>query len=295
MKFEILTMKLSVINTGFFKLDGGAMFGVVPQQMWKKLNPPDENNMCTWSMRCLLVETGNRKILIDTGMGNKQGEKFRQHFEPHGEDSLVGSVRNLGLSPEEITDVFITHMHFDHVGGAVKRDHKDKFVPTFPDATYWSNQAHYDWAYTPNARERASFLHENFVPLKEANRLKMIDIEEGVEFLPDFNIRFAYGHTEAMMLPQIKVNNKTVIFCADLFPSIGHIRLPYIKSYDLRPLDTLKEKGILHEEAIENDYILYFGHDPIHQCATLKRDERGRIVLDKTMTLAEALIDFIPK
>lgn len=284
-------MKLTTINTGFFKLDGGAMFGVVPKNMWEKLNPPDENNLCQWSMRCLLVETGNRKILIDAGMGDKQGERFRSHFHPHGEDSLISSIRSAGLSPEEITDVFATHFHFDHVGGAVKKDEKGNLVPAFRDATYWSNQAHYDWAYTPNARERASFLHENFVPLKDANQLKMIDIEEGVEFLPDFSIRFTYGHTEAMMLPQIKVGDKTVVFCADLFPSAGHIRLPYIKSYDMRPLETLKEKEILHEEALENNYILFLSHDPMHECATLKRNDRGRVVLDKTMTLAEALSD----
>lgn len=282
-------MKLSVIKTGFFKLDGGAMFGVVPQQLWKKLNPPDGNNMCTWAMRCLLVESGNRKILIDTGFGNKQDAKFRSHFEPHGEDSLIGSIRDLGLSPEEITDVFLTHLHFDHVGGAVKYNEKGKLVPTFPNATYWSNQAHYDWAYTPNIREKASFLKENFVPLKEANQLKMIDIEEGVSFIPGFDVRFVYGHTEAMMLPQITVNNKTLIYCADLFPSAGHIRLPYVMAYDMRPMNTLEEKEILSEEAIEKDYILFFEHDPVNECATLKRNEKGRIVLDKTMTLTEAL------
>lgn len=282
-------MKLSVIKTGFFKLDGGAMFGVVPQQLWKKLNPPDSNNMCTWAMRCLLVESGDRKILIDTGFGSKQDEKFRKHFEPHGEDSLIGSIRDLGLSPEEITDVFLTHFHFDHVGGAVKYNEKGKLVPTFPNATYWSNQAHYDWAYTPNARERASFLKENFVPLKEANQLKMIDIEEGLSFIPGFDVRFVYGHTEAMMLPQITINNKTLIYCADLFPSAGHIRLPYVMAYDMRPMNTLEEKKILSEEAIEKDYILFFEHDPINECAILKRNEKGRIVLDKTMTLAEAL------
>jgi len=282
-------MKVSVIKTGFFKLDGGAMFGVVPKKMWKKLNPPDDNNMCTWAMRCLLVESGNRKVLIDTGFGEKQDAKFRSHFEPHGEDNLIQSIQHAGFSLEEITDVFITHMHFDHVGGAVKYNGKGNLTPTFPNAVYWSNQVHYDWAYTPNVRERASFLKENFIPLKEANQLKMIDVEQGVEFLPGFNVRFVYGHTEAMMLPQITINNKTLIYCADLFPSAGHVRLPYVMAYDMKPMKTLEEKKMLSEEALENDYIFFFEHDPVNECATLKRNEKGRIVLDKTMTLKEAI------
>ena len=265
------------------------MFGVVPKKMWKKLNPPDENNMCTWAMRCLLVETGNRKVLIDTGFGNKQDAKFRSYFEPHGKDSLGLSLGNIGLDPEDITDVFLTHMHFDHVGGAVSIDEKGKLVPTFPEAAYWTNSAHYDWAYSPNPREKASFLKENFVPLKETRQLKYLDIEEGVEFLPNFNISFVYGHTEAMMLPYLKVNGKTIVYCADLIPSSHHIGLPYVMAYDLRPLNTLEEKRKLLELAVAEDYILFFEHDPVTECVTVKRNDRGRIVVDKTMTLKEAL------
>ncbi len=282
-------MKVSIIETGYFKLDGGAMFGVVPQKLWKKLMPADENNMCTWAMRCLLVETGSRKILIDTGLGDKQDAKFRSHFEPHGTDSLLASLTQKGLMPEDITDVFVTHFHFDHVGGAVLRDDKERLLPTFPNATYWTNQLHYDWAYTPNPRERASFLKENFVPLKEQGKLKFIDVEEGVEFLPGFNIGFAYGHTEAMMLPHIQVNGKTLVYCADLIPSYAHIGLPYVMGYDVRPLHTMKEKAILLEKAVTDKYILFFEHDPSTICATVKRNEKGRIVLDQRLSFEEAI------
>ena len=282
-------MKVSVINTGFFKLDGGAMFGVVPKKLWRKLNPPDENNMCTWAMRCLLVETGARKILVDTGFGYKQNAKFRSHFEPHGKDSLEQSIEQQGLALEEITDVFLTHFHFDHVGGAVSLNKKDQLVPTFRNATYWTNKAHYDWAYSPNPREKASFLKENFVPLKEAGQLKNIDIEEGVEFVPGFNVSFVSGHTESMMLPYLKVNGKTIVYCADLIPSSHHISLPYVMAYDVQPLKTLAEKERLLSQALENNYILFFEHDPVSECVTVKRNERGRIVVDKIMTLAEAL------
>jgi glyoxylase-like metal-dependent hydrolase (beta-lactamase superfamily II) len=282
-------MKLSVVNTGLFKLDGGAMFGVVPKTMWQKLNPPDADNLCTWTMRCLLVEAGSRKILIDTGMGSKQGERFRSHFHPHGDDDLLASIEQCTITAEEITDVFLTHLHFDHVGGAVSRLADDSLVPTFPNATYWTNQQHYDWAYDPNPRERASFLKENFVPLKEQGRLKMIDVEQGVEFLPGFNVRFGYGHTEAMMMPVIDLpSGGRLIYAADLVPSYGHVGLPYVLSYDVRPLVTMEERAALYEFMQPDDF-LFFEHDHQHECATLHRNDRGRVVIKETMTLEERL------
>lgn len=273
-------MRVHIIETGKFKLDGGAMFGVVPKKLWKKINPPDEENMCTWSMRCLLVETGDRKILIDTGMGDKQGDKFRSHFHPHGEDSLKGSLLKRGFKPEDITDVFLTHLHFDHVGGAVKYDEGGNLVPTFPNATYWSNERHYHWAVNPNPRERASFLKENFVPLQEAGILKFIEVsDEDVSWIPGIDVRFVYGHTEAMMLPILRGKDKTMVYCADLVPSSGHLGAPYVMSYDLRPLKTMEEKDRLLLEALEKDYLLFFEHDPSIGCVVPVKNERGRIAI----------------
>lgn len=275
-------MKITVIDTGFFKLDGGAMFGVVPKKMWQKMHPCDENNMCTWAMRCLLVQTDNRNILIDTGFGNKQDAKFRSHFEPHGKDNLMNSLKTkAGLEPEEITDVFLTHLHFDHVGGAIDYNDKDQLTPAFPNAVYWTNEKHYNWALEPNARERASFLKENFVPLKEQGVLKFIDVEDGVEFLPGFNVRFVYGHTEAMMLPEITVGDRKVLYCADLMPSPNHVGLPYVMSYDIRPLVSIEEKKRILTDVLDQGIITFFEHAPEIQSGTLKRNERGRIVMDQ--------------
>ena len=280
-------MKIHIIESGLFKLDGGAMFGVVPKSMWKKLNPPDEQNLCTWSMRCLLIIHEERKILVDTGMGNKQGEKFRSHFHPHGEHSLTSSLQSLNIQPEEITDVFLTHLHFDHCGGAIEKDHEGKLKLTFPNATYWSNESHYNWAFDPNPRERASFLKENFTLLKDEARLKMIDIEQDVQWMENFKVRFAYGHTEAMMLPKLNYKGKEIIYCADLIASSYHIGLPYVMGYDIRPLETMKEKALLLEEAVEKKQILFFEHDPVVECATVKRNDRGRIVLDQTFKFSD--------
>ncbi|MCP3930827.1 MAG: MBL fold metallo-hydrolase [Bacteroidetes bacterium] len=283
-------MKLSIVNTGLFKLDGGAMFGIVPKVLWKKLNPPDENNLCTWTMRCLLVETGDKKILIDTGMGNKQDAKFRSHFEPHGDDCLSNSLQELMIPVEEITDVFLTHLHFDHVGGAVKYDEKGKLVPVFPNATYWSNELQYNWAFDANPREKASFLKENFVPLKNQDCLEFIDVQsEIIDWMEGISLFFTYGHTEAMMIPLIKMNGKTIIYCADLMPSVNHIGLPYIMSYDIRPLASLEEKTKILEAAVDEKHILFFEHDSKNECATVKKSGRGRIVLDESFTLQEII------
>jgi glyoxylase-like metal-dependent hydrolase (beta-lactamase superfamily II) len=280
-------VKLYTIETGKFKLDGGAMFGVVPKQMWKRINPPDDNNMCTWAMRCLLIDTGERRILVDTGLGTKQDEKFRSHFEPHGVDDLISSLKKVGFSPEDITDVFLTHLHFDHCGGAIRHNEKGEAVPTFPKAIYWSNERHYEWALNPNPRERASFLKENIVPLKDWGILKMVDVADGEEWLPGIRIKYYHGHTEAMMALQIEVNERTLLYNADLLPSAGHIGMPYVMAYDIRPLVSMEEKGRMLEEAVENNYVLYFEHDPLLECASIKRNERGRIVMDEAFSLKD--------
>ncbi len=281
-------MKLHTINTGFFKLDGGAMFGVVPKTMWQRLNPPDENNMCTWAMRCLLLQKEDRNILIDTGIGNKQDAKFRSHFHPHGEDSLLNSLAKLRLQPEDITDVLLTHLHFDHVGGAVSKTEEGNLVPTFPNAIYWSNQRHYDWALNPNPREKASFLKENILPLQEHNVLQFIDFdEEGQGELYGIQLRLLMGHTDAMMMPIMNDGKRTIVYCADLMPSVHHIGLPYVMSYDIRPLESLKEKKELLEEAVEKNWYLFFEHDPIHEICSLIKNERGRIIANHPSSLSE--------
>lgn len=282
-------MKVSIIETGFFKLDGGAMFGVVPKKMWAKLNPPDENNMCTWAMRALLVETGDRKILFDTGIGNKQDAKWRGHFEPHGDASLFGSLAKAGVSPDEITDVFLTHLHFDHCGGALFRDEADGGTVklSFPNATYWSNQRHFDWAMRPNAREKASFLTENFLPLHQMGRLRFLDTRQNIEFAPGIRVRFVNGHTEAMMVPHLRTERGTLVYCADLLPSQWHVGLPYVMAYDIRPLVSIKEKEKLVSEAAEKRHVLLLEHDPASEACALRRDESGRIVLDRAGRLSE--------
>ena len=270
-----------------FKLDGGAMFGVVPKSMWSRLNPPDDNNLCPWAMRLLLIEQGDQKILIDTGIGTKQDEKFMSHFEPHGEDSVHSSLASVGLSAEDITDVIITHMHFDHVGGALVRD-GDKVVPTFPNAKYWSCKEHYDWALNPNDREKASFLKENIVPLMEHGVLNFIPKKEGYQIFDNINIHFSYGHTEAMMIPHITMpNGNKLIYCADLMPSSFHIRKPYVMAYDIRPLVTLKEREQLYKTAIQDDYYLFFEHDPVTAYGKLRMNERGRYYVDNEVSISD--------
>lgn len=267
-------MKLYALETGFFMLDGGAMFGVVPKSIWNKLNPADENNMCNWAMRCLLVETGNRLILIDNGLGNKQDEKFFSHYFLNGEDSLDKSLGKAGFSASDITDVFLTHLHFDHCGGSVKwNEDRSGYALAFPNATYWSNEKHWNTATHPNARERASFLKENILPIKESGQLRFLN--EGEELVPGFKSLFVYGHTEAMMLPVIQYNGRTVVYCADLIPSVGHIPVPYVMAYDMNPLITLEEKSKFLKEAVDGKYILAFEHDPLVECCSLKNTERG--------------------
>lgn len=278
-------MKLYTIDTGLFKLDGGAMFGVVPKSMWQKLNPPDENNMCSWAMRCLLAETDNRVVLIDTGLGNKQDEKFRSHFYPHGEDTLEKSLNKHGFKLEDITDVILTHLHFDHCGGAVKINENGQYSLTFPNATYWSNSEHWHWALHPNAREKASFLQENILPIYESGRLKFADQDDlGID---EIEIEYVNGHTEAMMIVHLYKKRHTITFMADLIPSRHHIRMPFVMAYDVRPLETLKEKAFFLEKAYENDHILFFEHDKDVECATLKRNEKGVIEADKLFSLSE--------
>lgn len=281
-------MKVYTVNAGFFKLDGGAMHGVVPKVMWQKVNPADEQNLCTWAMRCLLIEHGDRKILVDNGMGTKQDEKFFSHFHPHGEDTIEKSIAKHGYKPEDITDVFLTHLHFDHCGGSVKRE-GDKLIPAFPNAKYYTNKSHWDWAVTPNAREKASFLKENILPLQEAGVLEFIDVADGTEWIEGIRIHYCNGHTEQMMLLQMEVEGKTFLFCADLLPSVAHISLPWVMGYDMRPLDTLAEKEKMLNLAVDNNWILVFEHDPINECATLQRDDNGRIRLKETFTLASVL------
>lgn len=280
-------MKLHTIHAGMFKLDGGAMFGVVPKSIWQRTNPADERNMCSWAMRCLLVEDGDRLILIDNGMGEKQGEKFFSYYYLHGDYSLEKSIKNAGFSMDDITDVFLTHLHFDHCGGGVAwkdRDHKIA-EPVFKNATYWSNEDHWLWATQPNAREKASFLKENLLPMQESGQLKLINVHEKSPF-DQFDILYADGHTDKMMLPKIKYHGKTVIFAADLLPSTGHIPLPYVMSYDTRPLLTMQEKADFLQEVVDKQHVIYFEHDAVNECCTLKMTEKGPR-LDRIFSLSE--------
>lgn len=272
-------MKLHKVESGNFKLDGGAMFGVVPKSIWNKTNPADSNNMIDLATRCLLIEDGNRLILIDTGMGNKQSEKFFSYYYMFGDYSLESSLNKLGFSKDDITDVFMTHLHFDHCGGSVDWN-KDKtgYLPAFKNAVYWTNQNHWDWAVKPNAREKASFLTENILPMQEAGQLKFVK-RNGEDFQQDselgFGIFFADGHTEKQMIPLIKYQDKTIAFAADLLPTAGHLPLPYVMGYDTRPLLTLAEKERFLTKAADQNFYLFLEHDAHNQIITVQHTEKG--------------------
>ena len=282
-------MKIHVLNTGFFKLDGGAMFGVVPKSLWSRTNPADENNMCSWALRSLLIEDGDRLMLIDTGMGDKQSDKFFSHYYLHGTDSLDKNLNKLGFSKDDITDVFLTHLHFDHCGGSVVwNEQKNGYRPNFKNATYWSTENHWEWAVNPNGREKASFLKENILPIQESGQLKFIKNEGQLtkNVFNNIDVLFVDGHTENMMIPHIKYQGKTLVFMADLLPSVGHLPLPYVMGYDTRPLTTLKEKGAFLSFAEKNDYVLFLEHDSVNECCTLKNTEKG-VRLDRSFDFNE--------
>ena len=274
-------MNFYTIHTGNFKLDGGAMFGVVPKSLWSKQVPADPNNLCTWAMRCLLVENGNRLLLIDTGIGNKQSEKFFSHYHLHGDTTLDSELRRHGFHRSDITDVLLTHLHFDHVGGAVERTADGKLRPAFPNAVFWSSQRHWDWAVYPNSREQASFLAENMKPLEESGQLKFIPRNGrwernafGAAF-PGLDIFFADGHTESQMIPVVPFGQTKLAYMADLTPAAAHIQMAWVIGYDTRPLLTMEEKGLLLAEALKDEWVLFFEHDASHACCTLQMTDRG--------------------
>lgn len=277
-------MQLYTINTGLFKLDGGAMFGVVPKTLWNKVQPADENNLCTWAMRCLLIEDGGKLILVDNGIGDKQDAKFFSHYYLHGDDTLDSSLAALGFQRDDITDVFLTHLHFDHCGGSIERS-GDRLVPAFRNATYWSHSRHWKWAVEPNDREKASFLRENILPIQESGQLRFVD-DGGAGsaaapammrnvILPGLSVRLAEGHTAAMMLPQLSYKGKTVVFMADLLPSTAHFPTAWVMAYDMFPLTSLVEKRSFLEEAAAGEYVLFFEHDPVNECCVAQATEKG--------------------
>ena len=286
-------MNLYPIEAGNFKLDGGAMFGVVPKGLWTRTNPADENNMINMAARCLLIEDGERLTLIDTGMGNKQSEKFFSYYFMYGDHSLEGSLKKHGFSPDDITDVILSHLHFDHCGGSIQWNaDKTGYQPAFKNARYWSNELHWKWATEPNGREKASFLKDNILPIQESGQLNFVsnkgnsDILQTSEIIPGIDVHFANGHTEAQMLPTVQYKGRTVVFIADLLPTHGHIPLPYVMGYDTRPLLTLEEKGTFLTEAARKEYVLFLEHDPDIECITVKETEKG-IRLAESFKLSE--------
>lgn len=280
-------MELYSILTGNLKLDGGAMFGVVPKVIWGKLYPCDENNLCNWSMRCLLIVDGNRKILIDTGIGNKQSEKFFANYFLNGDDNLDGSLAKAGYSSDDITDVILTHMHFDHCGGAIRwNEDKTDYIPAFKNAIYHTSRQQWEWATNPNNREKASFLKENILPIKEKGNLHLVETDG--ELFPGVSVRLFNGHTDGQVIPFIRYHDKTIVYMADLLPSSAHIPLPYVMSYDTRPLITLKEKEAFMKEAVQNNYLLFFEHDLYRESCTVAETEKG-FRMKESFTLTDYL------
>jgi glyoxylase-like metal-dependent hydrolase (beta-lactamase superfamily II) len=275
-------MQIYSIHTGNFKLDGGAMFGVVPKSIWQKTNPADENNLCTWALRCMLIVNGDRKILIDTGMGNKQDAKFFSHYHPSETKTIAEALAVHGFSTDEITDVLLTHLHFDHVGGAVNIEN-GALTLALPNATYWVSAPHWETAMQPNRREKASFLKENILPLKESGQLKLIEIPsfksesslQEIHFAENISCIVVNGHTQGMLLPKIQFGSKQIVYMADLLPSVGHLPIPFVMGYDMQPLFTLNEKELFLNEACKNDYTLFFEHDPVNECCDLQITEKG--------------------
>ncbi len=280
-------MQLFPINTGNLKLDGGAMFGVVPKVMWSKLYPCDENNLCNWAMRCLLIVKDDRRILIDCGIGDKQSEKFFSNYFLNGDDTLEKSLAIQGFTTDDITDVILTHLHFDHAGGAIRWNaDRSGYIPTFINATYHTSRMQWEWGTSPNNREKASFLKENILPIGETGRLNLIDGE--VELFPGISIRIFNGHTDGQVIPLIRYGDKTIVYMADLLPSTAHIPLPYVMSYDTRPLITLTEKEAFMTEAAEKGYIFFFEHDIQNECCTVQLTEKG-VRLKETFPLSAVL------
>ena len=283
-------MKLHPIEAGNFKLDGGAMFGVVPKSLWNRTNPADNNNMIDIAARCLLIEEGDKLILIDNGLGDKQSEKFFKHYYRWGDHSLDKSLQEKGFHRDDITDVFLTHLHFDHCGGSIQWN-KDRtgYEPAFKNAKFWTNEEHWDWALQPNAREKASFLKENLIPMEESGQLNFLDRnEKGSNFYDYFNfgVLFVDGHTDKQMIPHISYQGKTIVFMADLLPTAGHVPLPYVMGYDTRPLLTLAEKRAFLDKAAEEGFYLFLEHDAHNEIITLKHTEKG-VRHDKTYTFNE--------
>jgi glyoxylase-like metal-dependent hydrolase (beta-lactamase superfamily II) len=285
-------MRLYALNTGSFKLDGGAMFGVVPKAIWSKTNPADNKNMIDVAARCLLIEDENKLILIDCGMGNKQSDKFFNYYYRWGDQGIEQALSKHGFHKDDITDVFLTHLHFDHCGGGVEwKKNKTGYQMTFKNAKYWSNKKHWDWAISPNKREKASFLKENLELIHSSGQLNNISVPNGYikkNSLLGLDVFFVDGHTEKQMLPIIKYKNKTICFMADLLPTVGHIKLPFIMGYDIRPLKTLEEKDVFLNLAANDNYYLFLEHDPIHELITVKQTEKG-VVVDETLLLKDIL------